>query len=77
VPSQCHLFIGNDKSIGQDHAREIAFPAVNQYQLQGERFSRLVRGENVPSFPIETAIANMRVLDALRRSHTSGKFEKV
>jgi predicted dehydrogenase len=77
VPSQCHLFIGDDKSIGQNYARTITFPAVNQYQLQGERFSRLVRGENVPSFPIETAIANMRVLDALRRSGSSGRFEKV
>jgi predicted dehydrogenase len=77
VPSPCHLFIGNDKSIGQMHAREIAFEAVNQYALQGERFSRLVRGENVPSFPIELAIANMRVLDALRRSRNSKTFEKV
>lgn len=77
VPSPCHLYIGNDKSIGQKYAREISFEAVNQYQLQGERFSRLVRGEKVPSFPIETAIANMRVLDALRRSRDSGRFEKV
>lgn len=77
VPSPCHIFIGNDKSIGQKHAREIAFEAVNQYALQGERFSRLVRGENVPSFPIELAIANMRVLDAVRRSRDSKAFEKV
>lgn len=77
VPSPCHLFIGNDKSIGQKHAREITFDAVNQYQLQAERLSRLVRGEKVPAFPIETAIANMRVLDALRRSRDSGTFEKI
>jgi hypothetical protein len=31
----------------------------------------------VPSFPIELAIANMRVLDALRRSRNSKTFEKV
>ena len=77
VPSPCHLFVGNAKSIGQKHAREIAFAAVNQYALQGERFSRLVRGENVPAFPIELAIANMRVLDALRRSRDSKTFENV
>lgn len=77
VPSQCHLYIGNDKSIGQQYARKISFAAVNQYQLQGERFSRLVRGEKVPSFPIETAVANMRVLDALRRSRDSDRFETV
>ena len=77
VPSPCHLYIGNDKSIGQKYAREISFAAVNQYGLQGERFSRLVRGEKVSSFPIETAVANMRVLDALRRSRESGRFEKI
>jgi predicted dehydrogenase len=65
VPSPCHLFIGGPSSIGSKHAREIAFPPVNQYTLQAERFSALVRGENVPAFPIETSIANMRVLDAL------------
>jgi predicted dehydrogenase len=77
VPSTCHLFIGDDKSIGSRHARAIEFPPVNQYRLQGERFSSLIRGENVPAFPIELSIANMRVLDALRRSQQSRTWENV
>ncbi len=77
VPSPCHLFIGGASSIGQKPAREIAFEPVNQYTLQAERFSALVRGEKVPAFPIETSIANMRVLDALRRSAESGTWENV
>jgi predicted dehydrogenase len=65
VPSPCRLFIGHDKSIGSKPAREIAFPVLNQYGLQGDRFSRLIRGEAVAQFPLEGAIANMRVIDAL------------
>jgi predicted dehydrogenase len=77
VPTACHLFIGGAGSIGSKPTREIAFPAVNQYALQAERFSRLVRGEKAQQFPIELAIANMRVLDALRRSAESRTWEDV
>jgi predicted dehydrogenase len=77
VPTACHLFIGGAGSIGSRPTREIAFPAVNQYTLQAERFSALVRGAKVPSFPVELGIANMRVLDALRRSGESRTWENV
>jgi predicted dehydrogenase len=77
VPSGCQLFIGDNSSIGSKPARTIAFEPVNQYRLQAERFSRLVRGEDAPAFPIELAIANMRVLDALRRSGESRTWEDV
>jgi predicted dehydrogenase len=77
VPTTCHLFIGNNASIGSKPAREIAFAPVNQYLLQAERFSALVRGEQATSFPIELGIANMRVLDALRRSGASRTWEDV
>jgi predicted dehydrogenase len=77
ITSPCHLYIGDHNSIGFHHARALTFEPVNQYQLQAERFSRLVRGEKAPAFPIETAIANMRVLDALRRSRQSAAWEMV
>jgi len=77
TPTACRLFIGHDKSIGTQPAREITFPALNQYALQGDRFSRLVRGETVEQFPLETAVNNMRVIDALFRSAKAGGWEKV
>jgi predicted dehydrogenase len=77
VPSACRLFIGHDKSIGTQPAREIEFPALNQYSLQGERFSRLVRGEAVEQHPLEIAIANMRVIDAVFRSGRSASWDRV
>ena len=43
-----------------------------RYTLQGDAFSRAVLGQA----PIEDAIANMRVIDALFRSAKSGGWEK-
>jgi predicted dehydrogenase len=52
-------------------------PESDQYMLQGEAFSRAVRGEIPLPYGVEDAIANMRVIDALFRSEKSGTWEKV
>jgi predicted dehydrogenase len=52
-------------------------PASDQYMLQGEAFSRAVRGEIALPWGVEDAIANMRVLDALFRSERSAAWEPV
>ncbi len=49
----------------------------DQYMLQGEAFARAVRGLEPLAWPIEDAVANMRVLDALYRSGDSGAWETV
>ena len=58
-------------------ARVEEFPICDQYGLQGDAFSRAVLGEGPLEFPIEDAIANMRVIDACFRSAKSGGWEKV
>lgn len=50
-------------------------PAADQYRLQAEAFSRLVRGEAAASWGVDDAIAQMRVSDALWRSERSGRWE--
>ena len=52
-------------------------PESDQYQLQGEAFSRAVRGEIALPYGVEDAIANMRVIDALFRSERTGRWEAV
>ena len=52
------------------------FPICDQYTLQGDAFSRAVQDGSPLEFPIEDAIANMRVIDALFRSAKSGAWEK-
>ena len=47
----------------------------DQFMLQGEAFSRAVRGEIPLPYGVEDAIANMKVIDALFRSEKSGRWE--
>ena len=56
-------------------ARTEEFATCDQYTLQGDAFSRVVLGEKALDYPIEDAIANMRVIDALFRSAQTGRWE--
>ncbi|MGD0764495.1 MAG: Gfo/Idh/MocA family oxidoreductase [Roseiarcus sp.] len=58
-------------------ARVEEFPPCDQYTLQGDAFSRAILGEASLEFPIEDAIANMRVIDAAFRSARGGGWERV
>jgi predicted dehydrogenase len=51
------------------------FPIADQYTMQGDAFSRAVlEGGEVP-VPLEEAIANMAVIEAIFRSGESGQWE--
>ncbi len=52
------------------------FAPCDQYMLQGDAFSRAIRGEAKLEHPIADAIMNMTVLDALFRSSNSGSWER-
>ncbi|HEY2682413.1 MAG TPA: Gfo/Idh/MocA family oxidoreductase [Steroidobacteraceae bacterium] len=63
-------------SIEADDGREVEeFAPVDQYALQCDTAVRAFRGETEQEFPIEDAIANMRVIDALYRSAETGRWE--
>lgn len=49
----------------------------DQFMLQGEAFSRAVRGEIALPYGVDDAVCNMRVIDALFRSETSGRWEAI
>jgi predicted dehydrogenase len=68
----------DDGSVHGDHsAQAIELPAVDQYQLQGEAFSRVIRGAVPHVHGIEDALMNMRILDALHRSEISAGWEVI
>jgi predicted dehydrogenase len=55
---------------------EETFPVCDQYTLQGDAFSRaILEGGEVP-VPVEDAIGNMAVIEALFRSAKSGQWER-
>jgi predicted dehydrogenase len=52
--------------------QEIQFPTVDQYTIQGELFSLAIINNTAVPTPIEDAVANMRVIDALVASEKNG-----
>ena len=55
----------------------IEFPAVDQYTLQADAFSSAVVAKTRPPVPLEDAIRNMEVIDAIFRSGRTGRWEEV
>jgi predicted dehydrogenase len=56
-------------------ARVEEFPVCDQYTLQGDAFSRAIIGKAPLEFPLEDAVLNMRVIEALFRSAERGSWE--
>ena len=57
-----------------DQTEEILLDVCNQYTIQGDLFSQAVLNDtNVPT-PIEDAVANMKVIEAVFRSAKSGTW---
>lgn len=67
-PAKCAVEIGDLTSVGAFPTEIREFPAVNQYALQIERFSRLVDGKDVRHWPIEDSLITLEVIEALFRS---------
>ena len=62
---------------GFQSLEEFTFQCVNQYTLQGDHFARVLRSEASLDFPLEDAVRNMAVIDALYRAGESGGWETV
>jgi predicted dehydrogenase len=56
---------------------EIVLDVCNQYTIQGDLFSRAVLEDTEVPTPLEDAVANMRVIDALVRSAGDGTWASV
>lgn len=52
----------------KDESREIKFDAVDQYTLQADAFSQAILNDSEVPTPLEDAMNNMKVIDALRAS---------
>ncbi|MGI8741127.1 MAG: Gfo/Idh/MocA family protein [Bryobacteraceae bacterium] len=73
-PTRIVIDTGADLFGGGSHVEE--FPICDQYTLQGDAFSRAIQeGGEVP-VPLEDAIANMAVIEAVFRSGESGQWER-
>ena len=71
------LVVGRNMAPGTEPDETITFEPVNLYRLQAERFGRQIRGTEPSRWPLETAVANMRVIDAIRQSGQTGAWTNI
>jgi predicted dehydrogenase len=73
----CHVYVGDHTSHGTFETMSYSFEPVNQYTLQVERFSRYLRGEMVPSWPIEDSLLTLRIIEALFESARRTQWQEL
>jgi predicted dehydrogenase len=61
---------------GADRVTE-EFPICDQYTLQGDQFSKAILEDTEVPVPLEEAIRNMKVIEAIFRSAESGLWEAI
>jgi predicted dehydrogenase len=71
----CRILIDDGEVLDGSGAVVEDFPVTDQYTAQGDAVSRAILGEAPLEFPLEDAIANMRVIDAVFRSAETGAWE--
>ncbi len=71
----CRIFVDDGSSLFGEGLEAIEFPAVDQYTIQGDLFSRRLREGTLPPFPLEDAVQNMAVIDALFRSAATSQWQ--
>jgi predicted dehydrogenase len=70
------IFIDDGRDVLGGGIRTETIPVCDQYTLQGDAFSQAIReGSEVP-VPLEDAIANMAVIEAMFRAAESGRWER-
>jgi len=73
---ETQIFIDDGRDVFGTGATIETFPVCDQYAIQGDAFSKAIRGEGRVPVPLEDSIANMAVIEALFRSAQSGRWEK-
>jgi predicted dehydrogenase len=71
------LLLDDGSQIGGVSAVRETMPPCDMYTLQGDAFSRVIRGEIPLPYGLDDAICNMRIMDALFKSDQSGQWEAV
>ena len=72
----CRYWIDDGTALHGDSRADPVLTRGDQYQLQGEAFSRAIRNERPDASALDDAILNMRTIDALFASVQSGAFER-
>jgi predicted dehydrogenase len=69
------IFVDDGSALGGAKAEAIEVAPCDQYTIQGDLFSRAIREGTAQPIPLEDAVNNMAVIDAVFRSAESGCWE--
>lgn len=71
----CRIFVDIGGDLFGAGVREEEFPVCDQYTIQGDAFSKAIQEDTEVPVPLEDALANMAVIDAIFRSAQTGHWE--
>lgn len=71
------IFLDDGSRLADAAAQAETLPPCDQYALQGDAFSKVIRGELALPYGVDDAVQNMRIIDAMFRSERSGAWEGV
>ena len=72
----CELLIDDGRDVFGGGITTEMIPTCDQYTVQGDAFSRAIREGSEVAVPLEDAIANMAVIEAVFRAAESGRWGK-
>jgi predicted dehydrogenase len=76
VDRPCEILVDDGRDVLGGGITTEAIPTCDQYTIQGDAFSKAIReGGEVP-VPLEDAIANMAVIEAIFRSAETARWER-
>lgn len=71
------IFIDDGSELAGRKARMEEFPICDQYTIQGDVFSQAIQEDLPVPVPLEDAVANMAVIDAVLAAGDSGAWQSV
>src|SRR5579863_160937 len=72
----CEIFVDDGRDVFGSGIVTEEIATCDQYTIQGDAFSRAIRENGEVPVTLESAIANMAVIDAVFRSAETGKWER-
>jgi len=72
-----HIFIDDGSELAGRNARMEEFPMADQYTIQGDAFSRAILDNTEVPVPLENALNNMVVIEAIFRAGQSERWENI
>ena len=71
----CRIFL-DDGNLLAGNLQTMEFETCDQYTVQGDRFSKAILEDSEVPTPLEDAVKNMKVIEAIFRSAESGHWEE-